>query len=196
MAVTNAMKASGRKPEPILAEILQGATDVSVKAKLVDPKKITFTAEVDATVDIDGTPTPSTYAVATADGKVRAYGDVDSIASQIMNLAPQKFVGGLSIAIVGAAQLTRTVNPPTDIIAAATKQKTKYQEKSADMADGIAKANAELALIASWENGTLAEQARFQELTARKASQVEYKAWLDAEITRLTDAIALASGGG
>lgn len=126
---------------------------------------------------------------------MRSYGDVDTIASQVMNMAPQKFVGGLSIAIVGAAQLTKTVNPPTDIIAAAVKQKTKYQEKSTELAASIAKANAELALVASWENGTLAEQARFTELTNRKNSLIEYKAWIDAEVTRLTDAITQAGGG-
>lgn len=167
---------------------------MAIEAKVVDAKKVTFTCDVKATVDIDGVPTNTTYAIATADGKVRTYGDVDSIASQVMNMAPQKFVAGLSIAIVGAAQLTRTVNPPSDIIAAATKLKAKYQEKSAGLAAGIAKASAELALIAAWENGTLAEQARFQELTARKAAQVEYKAWIDAEIARLTTAINQAAG--
>lgn len=160
----------------------------------MDAKKITFTCDVDATVDIGGVPTAVTYHVGTADGKVRTYGDVDSMASQIMNMAPQQFASGLSIAIVGAAQLTKTVNPPTDIIGAATKQKAKYVEKSAALATSIATANAELALIANWATGTLAEQARFAELTAQKDSKVEYKAWLDAEITRLTNAIALAGG--
>ena len=116
------------------------------------------------------------------------------MAATVMNMAPTAFGANLAVSIVGASQLAKTVNPPANIIDAAKKQKAKYVEKSAALATSTAQLDAEIALVAAWATGTPAEQARYLEMTTKRAAQVEYKAWLDAEVTRLADAIALAGG--
>ena len=187
MALTAGMKAAGRKTPELLAEIMKDATEIEIRAIVLDPAKSTFAGQISA--KLTGDSVPRLFSVANADGKQKTFADMDNLAASVMNLFPQKIAGDLVIKVIGANKLTAKPRVITDIIADAKRTRTKYTETKLKVDAAVIKVTSEIALSAGWETGTLDEQARFAEMTTQKAGAVAYQEWLASEITRITDAV-------
>ena len=182
MALTAQQKAAGRKPFELITEIAKIATgNAALSVVVADATKGTFTGEIQMTVD----GAPAIYKVANADGRLKSFNDVDSFIIAVMNGLGQRIAGELTVKMVGASSLIKPPKVITDIIADAERRLAKLQTAQTAQAAALARVTAEVALSASWETGTPAEQARYQELLARKAAVEQYNAYLQAEIIRI-----------
>ncbi|STQ91205.1 hypothetical protein [Iodobacter fluviatilis] len=185
MALTPAMKAAGRKTPELLAQVMKEASDISIRAVVVDASKTTFVGEVSAMVDNE----IRVFSVAQSDGRKKTYSDVDSFAAAVMTLFPQKIVGDLPVTIVGAHLLTPKPRNISDIIAEARKQLVKFNLIKTKNTETLARINSELVLAAAWETGTPDEQLKFAEMKNQQTAVTDYAAWVLSEIARITAAL-------
>lgn len=118
--------------------------------------------------------------IATDSGKVKNFPDVDGVIAS-MSKIHEDSVGDYTLKVETGAIFASKA--PTDIVAAAeskivtlTKVKNRQQAVSGELA-------ASLVLMAGWDTGNAAQQARFAEVTAEKGA-------VDADVVALTDELA------
>lgn len=134
--------------------------------------------KLQAEIEVDGS---GAYVLAADNGKVKTFSDVDSVV-RAMSKIHEINDGNYAVTVDSGALFASAV--PSDIIASYEAQvirlgkvKVKQQGVNADLAS-------QLALMAGWDAGNAAQQARFEEVTAQKAAVVADIAAIDAEVAR------------
>ncbi len=171
----------------VLAAGLPFSGTISIAAKVVDVKKLTFIADV--TYSTGDVITPNvTITPADETGKVKVFQNADDLLKWIDG----GFVGVTSVSLVVEDYnlVARPVVVPTDPVAAAAKQKArvlKYKTFSmARLVDAQAKTGA--AALLGWNLPTAhpALQANYADLLLNEATVQAYVDFYTAEIARLT----------
>jgi hypothetical protein len=121
-------------------------------------------------------------------GKLANYGDVDGGLKMLAGIIPSS-TGEYSVAIDVGSILDKV--PASDLVAAATNQRTSYQNARVKSNAAIADIDTQLALMVGWENGNSLQVAKKAETNAQRATVVALVASYDAEITRLTAIIGV-----
>jgi len=171
----------------VLAAGLPFAGGIAIRAKVVNPKKLTFVADVDYTTGDVVTPlvtiTPSDET-----GKVKVFGNVDDLIKWIDGA----FQGVTSIQMVveDFDLVAKPVVVPTDPVAAAGKQKAKVVKyktfSQARLTDAMAKTSAAAALGWNLLTAHPALQANYADLLKNEQTVQAYVTFYTAEIARLT----------
>lgn len=123
------------------------------------------------------------YDLASNNGKLKMFSDVDDLVKYIASAAPVGS-GSYSIAIHTGVVLAASV--PTDLVAAAAAKVVKLQAIKIAQTAVIAEIDAQLALMAGWGSGSPLQVAKLAETQTQKATVTADIAAIDAEIVRLT----------
>lgn len=134
-------------------------------------KKLAFNGRV----DIGGT----VYDVAGSNGKLKSFADVDSMVKVFASKLPTT-TGDYSVNVKTGVYLMSSI--PSDIQAAAAKEVVKLGAAKVAQLAVVAGLDADLLLMAGWENGNPLQVARKAAVAEQKAVIVADIAAIDAEI--------------
>lgn len=141
---------------------------------VIGDKKLKFIGKVKINAD--------TFDFAGDNGKVKTFGDVDSFLRSAAKIA-EKGDGVYTVSVDTGALLASSV--PADIkTAAASKVVGLVKTKTAQNAVVVG-LDSDLALMAGWETGNQAQQAKKAEAAAQRVAVVSDIAAIDAEVIRL-----------
>lgn len=123
------------------------------------------------------------YDLAGNNGKLRLFPDVDDFVKYVAGSIPVGS-GDYSVLIKTGSVLASAV--PSDLVKAAAAKVVKLQAAKVSQAQVLAEIDAQLALMAGWETGSMLQVAKLNETNTQRASVVADVAAIDAEIVRLT----------
>lgn len=132
-----------------------------------------------ATVMVDGT----AYEVAAENGKLKRYGDVDSFVKDVAANFPTNN-GTYAVSVETGLVLVQSL--PSDLKKDAAAKVIKLNGKKTAQQAVVTKLDADLLLMAGWENGNALQVARFNEVTTEKATVVNDIAAIDDLIAHFT----------
>ena len=147
---------------------------VSILALVVDPKRLTFNANITYQTGDAGAPT-KVFTPINDDGQVRKFSNLDDIIKWVQG-AFLDFTS-ISISIDEAGLIAKKFVPPTDPVVNAVKQKATFTRLKDGIADNKTNAQAKV---------TAAETSGWDEPTAHPALQANYAA-LVANLVAVTD---------
>jgi hypothetical protein len=180
LPLNSPLRAAGRKHPELIEEIVTRGGAARVLYDIIrNGSDIKFNAAIvhnDGTADV-------VYPIADTRGKRKVFGDLDQVVRQVAAI-----YGSVS-SLVMTASNAPVMNPvetvPSDPLSPIRREKA-YLEKQLPIATlEETKAIAALTLAAPFQAGTVAQQARYAELSAVKDATTEYKAFLTDEIARL-----------
>lgn len=122
------------------------------------------------------------YQVATNNGKVATFGDVDSFI-RYCAASVETSDGTYDVVIATGTVLVKSI--PADLEAWAESEIARLNVRKTAQQAVITALDAQLALMTGWETGNSLQQAKKAETQAQRAAVVEDIAAIDAEITRL-----------
>lgn len=123
------------------------------------------------------------YDLAGPNGKLRLFTDIDDFIKFVAGSIPAGS-GDYSVTIKTGTVLAAAV--PTDLVKAAAAKVIKLQAAKVAQTGVLADIDAQIALMAGWENGSPLQVAKLAEAQTQRASVVVDMAAIDAEIVRLT----------
>lgn len=123
------------------------------------------------------------YEVAADNGKIKTFTDVDSFLKHVAG-AVEVGTGVYQVEIQTGALLASTV--PNDIKVWADGQITRLTKTKTAQLGVVADIDAQLSLMAGWDSGNAAQQAKLAETQAQKVAVNTDIAAIDTEVARLT----------
>lgn len=122
------------------------------------------------------------YEVAGDNGKIKTFSDVDGFL-KFAAKAAEKGDGVYSVVVDTGSLLASSV--PNDLQAWADSQIVRLNKVKLSQQATVANIDEQLVLMAGWENGNQAQQAKLTETNAQRAAVVVDIAAIDAEVVRL-----------
>ena len=123
------------------------------------------------------------YDLANNNGKLKLFGNADDLVKYIAQAVPAGS-GSYTIKINTGTVLAAAV--PADLVKAAAAKVVKLGAAKTAQQAVIAEIDAQIALMAGWENGSSLQVAKLAETNVQKAAVQADIAAIDAEIVRLT----------
>jgi hypothetical protein len=180
LPLASPLRAAGRKHPELLEEIVTPGGAARVAYDIIrNGSDIKFTAAIvhnDGTADV-------VYPIADTRGKRKVFGDLDQVVRQVTTIYGS--VTSLVMTASNAAVMNPVETVPSDPFSPIRREKAFLEKQLPIAALEATKSQLALTQGAPFENGTLAQQARFAELTAMKNATMEYVAFLTDEIARL-----------
>lgn len=172
------MRATVRKLAGILAAYKvgnPGFTPVFACSAVGTDKQL----KVQSTVKVDG---GAPVTIAADNGKIKTFSDVDA-AIQAFSKISESNNGVYSLSVDTGALFASKV--PTNMVSAAESKIIALTKTKANQTAQKASLDADLVLMAGWDTGNAAQQARFAEVTAQSATVADDIGALTAELARL-----------
>jgi hypothetical protein len=161
------------------AMLATGKKLVSFFFELYDSKKGTYTGGVTTadSIDANGVATnPVKVYLADLTGKPQVFKDVDSIVAQVMGIVPS----GATVKVDSVATASFVAAAPTNPVKANQREIGRLTRSIARATLNEGKAATELAQLATFDGGTPAQQALFDEAENKLATITETKAAMAA----------------
>lgn len=158
----------------LIAAAVPGVVSLKVSANGPD-KSLRF----GGTVTVDGT----AYEVAADNGKLKRYAEVDAFVKDAAAHFPTNN-GTYTVQVETGLVLVQSL--PSDLKKDAAAKVIKLGAKKTTQQGVVTKLDADLLLMAGWENGNALQVARFNEVTTEKATVVNDIAAIDAQIAHYT----------
>lgn len=186
MALTTAQTAAGRKSVPLLKAIFAETQpiDIVLTLRVVDKKKLTFTLAMACQTSLGAV----VYDVATNDGKLKKYQDVDSAYRTAVAVAGARFAEGqtpVTALIVNQSVMIPEESIGGDPSARLAKEKLKLENAKATTDAKVADMAVDIAAVSTYQTGTPKEQAYYVELVAEQDVMQQLSDWYVARIAEI-----------
>lgn len=185
MALTTQQKAAGRKSVPLIKAIFAETPPeaISIALTIVDKKRLTFTAALTCQVGNESV----VYDIATNDGKLKKYQDIDSVYRTAVVVAGALFATQAPVVamIVNQAVMLPEESISGDPSEKLAKEKLKLQSAKAATDAKLVDIGVDIAAVASYATGTPKEQAYYNELVSEQTVMSQLADWYTARIAEI-----------